>query len=280
MKKLSICIPVLNQHELAHATLDQLYKTINKDTEVIVIDNGSDEAFKDDRAIVVRFGEALGTYPIFPEGFKYASGDILAFFHSDLVVWEQGWADRVIKEFEQDDNLGMIGFVGSDEIDERGGRGMGSTSNFQGKSLGRWKGSNASDHFSMNKSDGFSLAVVVDGCSMIIRREAWSDIGFREGYPPHHFYDRLISCQLIENGWHIGVLGIECDHFSGQTTGEPKYHKLAEDWSRDNIPKAFWETEVGDSGFRWNWDKTIYKEGERQFLKEFRDYRHIIPIKL
>jgi len=276
--KLSVVIPVLGQNDMAHAVIDQLFKTIPEGIEVVIIDNGSEVPFYDERCKIVRFESNIGVYIAFQVGFEYATGDVVAFFHSDLVVWQSGWVERVLEHFNADEKLGMIGFVGSDEIDQMGGRGLGSTCNFQGRELNGLKGSKPSEHFYMKESDGFSKAAVVDGCAIIIRRIAWDDLDFKEDWPVHHHYDRLISCQLLENGWGIGVLGIECDHFSGRSTGEDGYNKLAEEWSRENIPKAFWESTTDDKGFHYDWNTTIYKEAERKFLKEFRDTKHIIPI--
>jgi GT2 family glycosyltransferase len=269
--KISVIIPVLNQPDMCHAVIEQLYKTIDKDVEVIVIDNGSEFPFIEPKATVIRFGKSIGVYPVFAEGFKYASGDIVAFLHSDLVIWETNWYKRVIAEFEKDDNLGMIGFIGSDQIDWAGGRGLGTTSNFQGLRLDRWNGSGASIHGKSSRE--FSEASVVDGCAMIIRREAWNDIGEREDFPPMQFYDRLISTQLIEKGWKIGVLGIECDHFSRQSMGEKEYVEMAMEWCVKNKIAPVSDHE----GEPVNWNTTIYQEAERRWLKEYRDEKHIIP---
>lgn len=284
MYKLSVVIPVLNQHDLTHAVVDQLFQVTDPtEVEIVVIDNGSTVPFMDERCNVLRFHKTLGVYPSFKDGFSFASGEIVAFFHSDLVIWENDWFNRVIEEFDKNERLGMIGFIGSNEIDPSGGRGLGTTSNFKGKILSReigdktmkWFGSPASIHGKV--SSEFSKAVVVDGCAMIIRRKTWDEIGYREDFPPHHFYDRLISTQLLELGWQIGVLGIECDHFSGQTvSSEDAYHEMAKEWALKYLHQGgYVQTNTGV-----NWDGTIYQEAERRWLKEYRDDKHIVPIKL
>jgi GT2 family glycosyltransferase len=266
--------------------LNQLYETIGFDTEVIIIDNGSDVPFHyTGSKNIIRNEKSIGVYPTFKQGFEVATGDVVAFFHSDLVVWEKDWDKRVIKHFQQDANLGMIGFIGSNEIDWHGGRGLGTTSNFKGLSMidqtgsnnGKdvkvWVGSHGAIHGKVN--EGYTDAVVVDGCAMIIRRTAWQDIGVREDFPPHHFYDRLISTQLIENGWNIGVLGIACDHFSGQTVNiEPSYQQMAYDWLSTRL------LELDKFNPEHNYDHDIYKLAEQYWLCEYRDKKHIVPIKL
>ena len=290
MHKLSIVIPYLNQYELLVSNLKQLLAVTSSNVEIILIDNGSDTPMqlkgKFEGIKVVRNEKNIGVYPTFKQGFDVATGDIVAFFHSDLVVWDMDWEKRILAEFENNKRLGMIGFFGSTEIDWYGGRGQGVTSNFQGRTLinqegqlthgiapEMWVGSIASAHMFCKEYDGFTNASVIDGCAMIIRREAWNDIGYREKFVPHHFYDRLISCQLLEKKWDIGVLGIACDHFSGQTVGHEKsYNDMAEEWCRNNILNIFWRKD-------YNWDGTMYDEAERRFLLEYRTQKHLIPIK-
>ncbi len=285
--KLSVVVPVLNQKELARATYQLLRDntfTVEQDVEFIIIDNGCDEPCNEQDfpgAIIVRNEETIGVYPTFKQGFSVATGDVVAFFHSDLAVWEQNWNERVMDAFRRNERLALIGFIGSNEIDQSGGRGLGTTSNFKGNILASedrsWQGSPAQVHGKV--SDGLSSAAVVDGCAMILRRSAWEDIGYMEDFPPHHFYDRLISVQLLSRNphWLVAVLGVACDHFSGYTTAhEIKYHKMAEAWSRAYVPEHLW---VSDGNGGINWDATIYQEAERRFLGLYRDTLHFIPVR-
>jgi len=266
--KLSLVVPLLNQHELTRACFNRIKENAIEEVEYIFIDNGSDVPFEMKGVKVIRNEKGTGVYPTFKQGFDVATGDVVAFLHSDVVIWEKGWDKRIVEEFEKDRNLGMIGFVGSSEIDYMGGRGLGTASNFMGRTLDKWTGSPAEVHG--KRITNAMPSCVVDGCVMIIRRQAWNEIGVKGNFPPHHFYDRLISTQLIEKNWKIITLGIEFDHFNGQTvSNENKYHTMAEEWaSANNIP------------FCEGWDNTIYKEAERRWLKEYRDEKHLIPIKV
>lgn len=289
--KLSIVFPVLNQHEL----FKEVYKTVKENTnqseqpvEFVIIDNGSDTPLDGQDfpgGIIIRNEKSTGVYPTFKQGFDSSKGEVVAFFHSDLVIWEKDWNLRVLEQFDNHPEVGMVGFIGSGEIDPDGGRGLGTMSNFQGRVLygetsektpSVWSGSHASVHGKV--SGGVSNVAVVDGCAMIIRRSAWEEIGYRENFPIHHFYDRLISTQLLENEYTIKVIGVECDHFSGQTVcQEDKYHKLAEEWCRENVPESEW---VYPPGGAINWDATVYRTAEKQWLKEFRDDKYLIPIRV
>lgn len=287
--KLSIIFPVMNQHELSSACIDMAIQNLSgkNDVELVILDNGSDTPFWIDipdnvsGKIIKRYDTSIGVYPTFWQGLKYSNGDVLAFFHSDLVVSEKDWDQRVISAFEKDSKLGLLGFIGSNEIDGSGGRGLGTTSNFQGGEVyyqhGEerkvWKGSPAHVHGRVDS--GFSNAAVVDGCSMIFRRECLEKIKQRAGFPPHHFYDRLLSCETIEAGYTVGVLGIACDHISGQTVNqEPKYQEMAKAWAESHGLQMILMYGVN------NWDGVIYKEAEKQWLTEYRDVKHMVPFKV
>lgn len=288
--KISIIFPVMNQHELASACIDMALQNLSgkNDVEIIVLDNGSDTIFPFEfeslspiPTSVVHYKKSIGVYPTFWEGLKESKGDIVAFFHSDMVVSEKDWDTRVIKSFEENSKLGLLGFIGSNEIDGSGGRGLGTTSNFQGgevyyqRGMDKkvWKGSPAYVHGKVDS--GFSNAAVVDGCAMIFRRECLEKIKQRPEFPPHHFYDRLLSCETIEAGYTVGVLGIACDHISGQTVNqEPKYDTMAREWSEAHGLKIALMYGIH------NWDSVVYKEAERQWLLEYRDQKHMVPLRV
>jgi glycosyltransferase involved in cell wall biosynthesis len=282
MSKLSIVFPVLNQIPLSRTAIGLARANLSagSNAEIIIIDNGSDTPFAPqvlpaEQEIVIRHEDTIGVYPTFWDALTVATGDIIAYLHSDLIVAEKDWDKRVLKAFEDDSKLGMIGFIGSSEIDFAGGRGYKTTSNFQGGSyydndgLGHvkdWQGSPAHVHGFTNA--GFTYAAVVDGCAMVFRRSVLESIPQRPDFPPHHFYDRLLSCEVRERGYKVGVLGIACDHISGQTVcNELQYHYFAKRWCEEHgvpIPEG-------------NHDTALYKEAERQFLKEYRDEKPFVP---
>jgi len=61
-------------------------------------------------------------------------------------------------------------------------------------------------------------------------------------------------------GWRTAVVGIACDHGSGQTANkESGWHNFAQEWCEErNIPMIN------------NWDNTVYKKAEEIFLTELR----------
>lgn len=275
--RLGIVVTVLGQHEMVRVALQQLLENkTNPETEIIVVDNGGD--FQPPAGVSLSQPSSnLGVYPVFKYAFdNFTDFDVLAFLHSDVMVVEKGFDQRIIDSFEARKSLGMIGFIGSNEIDQAGGRGVGTMGNFQGftyQSAGAsptlvWQGSPAEAHGRRMAAE--AAAAVVDGCVMIIRREAWEDIGYREDFPPHHFYDRLISTQLLERHWAIIVMGVAFDHLGGQTVSrEQRYPDMAQEWCRRrNIL------------MEGNWDNTVYKHAEIAWLREYRDLKHLVPIRV
>jgi len=167
---------------------------------------------------MVRVDENPGSYPVFALAPSLCSPacDAVAILHSDLLVYEKGFDVRLLTAFARRPSLGLIGFVGSNEIDSAGGRGLGTALNFDGRSVDfegmKWTGSPAEAHG--RRLSGLERAAVVDGCAIVFRRAVLEAITPRLDFPPHHFYDRLLSCEVREAGWDVGVMGVACDHIS------------------------------------------------------------------
>jgi hypothetical protein len=269
--KLVAVFVVHNQFELSRTAVS--YAASNKTdpaTEIVVLDNGSNDTFLTNKAAVYRRFENCGVYPTFWWGKAVAeitNADIVAFFHSDLIINETGWDTRIIEAFKEHEKLGLLGFIGSNQIDSMGGRGLGTTSNFLGGTYSSeaksWEGSPGAVHGRVSR--GYSNAAVVDGCAMVFRASVLAQIPERKDFPPHHFYDRLLSCEVREKGYEVGVLGIGCDHISGQTVNtQTTYHDFAKKWAetRGIEPQR-------DAAGNPNWDNTLYKTAEKIWMDEY-----------
>lgn len=280
---ISIVIPVLGQHSLTKLCLNKIAENQMGDIEVVIIDNGGDFEIKKNELsekitklkIIRPSTENTGVYPTFKYGMDNTAGDIVLFIHSDLLIDDNGFDTTLRYVFAKDKNIGLLGFVGSDEINENGSRAWGTTSNFLGKTYSynneTWKGLPSS--FFGITYDGLTKAVVLDGCAMAINRDVWNKIGYRENRPPHHYYDRFISCQVLEIGYDIWVLGIGCDHIGGQVASkEKKYFNTAKMWCQKNNIEP-----IKDDSGNINWDITMHTEAKRLFLKEWRDEKKFIP---
>jgi hypothetical protein len=251
MKKLTLVIGILNQFELATQALELALHTLGepKDTQILLIDNGSSTPYLDHiKAAVKTYTESVGelkiirnpqnvgNYPLFFQAREQADGEAIAVIHSDLFIYGQNWDMHVKQWFEGEPQLGLIGFLGSSEIDNFGGRGLGTMSNFQGAKVGQWEGSKAEIHGARIEDNGRRWAAVLDGCPMIFRREALVQIERKPPFPVHHHYDRLFSAQMKELGWRTGVLGVPVDHLSGQTANtQMAYQDTARQWFKEHL---------------------------------------------
>ncbi len=273
---LSIIIPFVDNYLMVRAAVASLAKNITlDDTEVIALANGSDQGeLEIPGAQVVRLPENIGNYPVFHRAVSLVSPqtDIVAIFHSDMFIHEKGFDRRIAEAFSSFPQLGLIGFVGSNEIDESGGRGLGTVSNFQGKAVKKnrqvWTGSAAEIHG--RRFAGLERAAVVDGCAMVFRRSVLEAIPSYPNFPPHHFYDRLLSCQVMERGYLVAVLGIACDHISGQTAMAASYRELANRWCLQHLGIEHLD----------NPDLEIYRQAEARWLHEYRDTKRFLPIRV
>jgi hypothetical protein len=291
---LTIVVPFLNRVHITNQALRFLldYKT-DANTRIVLFDNGSSESFSIPEGVqVIRMPSNIGNYPVFFEIQRRLTngdvgGDIIGFFHSDFLIEEKGYDTKIIQAFRKHPQLGLLGMVWSTEIDLLGGRGSGTRSNFQGLNGGSTAEQNG------GRFSKYMKAVVLDGCSMIFRKNVLEALPLKVDFPPHHFYDKLISCQVQEMGYEVSGLGLACDHVSGQTANtQQDYFDLAQDWCYTHLgiqaPEEYKTVEEVDHYLRTqrgqpyptsidSWDMVVYLEAERQFLQEYKYKKGFIP---
>jgi hypothetical protein len=236
LRRLAVVVYSVNNEDWTKLTVKHLRETIDRDlTGIMVVDNGSTPPYdfpphlSYSPEVLLRYDSNIGGNAVFhrwiEDDWFGASGHVadlpefIAFFHCDLMIHEKGWDKRVVEAFDADPDLNLIGFAGSNEIDELGGRGAGTMLNYRGAHFeGIGTASPAEAHG--RKMTGLEPAAVLDHMSMIFRRTELEQLTPQEGnFAPFHFYDRILSCEVLERDGHIAVLGVDCDHFSGGTAG-------------------------------------------------------------
>lgn len=194
-------------------------------TDVILLDNGSNPSlpyFGEDNRITLEEnvgGNAAIKYGgiILAEDDQFPNYDVVAFVHCDLFIRELGWDKRVLEAFDADPLLALVGFVGSNEMDELGGRGTGTCLNYQGHYYEGF-GQFCAAEVHGRRETGLVPAANLDHCSLVFRSsylEQLRDVPFC----PTHFYDRALAAECNYRGWHVATLGIAIDHGSGGTAG-------------------------------------------------------------
>lgn len=276
MKRLAVVVYSVNNWAWTELAIKHLKDTIDPElTEIWVIDNGSDEPYPLKFGHkTIRYNTNIGGNSVFhrwmQDNWFDSWPEFIAFFHCDLMLHEQHWDRRVIESFESDLDLNLIGFAGSNEIDELGGRGAGTMLNYRGAFFeGIGQASPAEAHG--RRMAGFEPAAVLDHMSMIFRRDELEQLTPQEGtYAPEHFYDRILSCQVLERGGHIAVLGVDCDHFSGGIVGgNLEADQLRRKWLDD-------EHLVYDPN---RTDLAVYAESERRFKARY-IYNGFAPLRV
>lgn len=275
-------IPVVNQKQLTKDCLHALSNSTTKfpnEVNVVVIDNGSrtqkyspfDFPHKNYpfNIKLKQNKQNLGYYlPLRQLYEEYPDAEFIGLMHNDVFIYEPGWEERIVNEFRKDQHLGLIGLVGSNEVDSNGGRGGGTMCNFNGT-----RGQSQSAGLKITE---LHPAMILDSLFMMFRREVIPQLLIDEKIAPCHFYDKIWSMRTIENNWRVGCLGLEIDHMGGMTAiGDTQYWDDAVSWCKaNNIPLV--KNDIGDE----DGGLTVYIEAERRFLSEYRDQKKRIPSRI
>lgn len=272
-----IGVPVVDNHHLTKQLLDSIQETVSHPWNlcVVIFDNASDRPYQDAEWTGWKFKVKInssprnrGFYRVITDLAGLAtSADIVALCHNDLVFYEHGWDVRLQDAFaaQANNGLGMIGFCGSDEIDDRGGRGGGTMVNFRGE-----KG--ALTEHTGRRELGLAPAITFDSMFLAIRRSLVSLLKVDDNIQLNHFGDRIWPLRLIERGIRCAVLGVEVDHMSGQTVvGIGRIEEDSRRWCVEHnvaIPEGMQAATA------------VYLYAEQLYLREYRDQKHLVPAKM
>src|SRR5690348_14267499 len=134
---LSIVIPVTDKHELTKHALQNIHLYSHYLNDILVIDNGSLDPFVSDydNVRVIRNDINIGVFPAVLQGLAAAFNNVVLVMHNDVLIHEDGFDKRILREFANDPLLGIAGFFGGRGVAENGGRDH-AESNMQGKEWG------------------------------------------------------------------------------------------------------------------------------------------------
>jgi glycosyltransferase involved in cell wall biosynthesis len=174
-----------------------------------------------DPRVVVRFNTpednrgVIGSYQWI---YERTTEDILAFLHDDVIIHEDGWDQRVLDEF-RDQQVGMVGFGGARQ---HGWKDLYKLP-YDYHQLGRGGYiSNVDDAESHGQRIVESQTVsVLDGFCLCIRRHLLDGIGGLSlflGNCDFFCYDYALCASCRRLGYHTRVVPIGCHHRGGQTS--------------------------------------------------------------
>lgn len=273
----SLVIPFVDAFDKLAPVLDNACKLAgSKDWELVLIDNGSQKPFpykKYEKLVpkgitYIRNETNTGVLPTYKQGFEVSQGDIIAFIHSDVLIHGKDWALRVKRAFKDDRKLGLAGFFGARGIGVDGGRSY-SFGNMLGKVWGGCECHEAAYwHHGEPCWATVTPAAILDGLAMIFRRNTLYELvertdAFGDNRSIFHFYDKILSLKTIQLGYHVGVIDIEIDHFSGATANaSEEYKKTAAEWfKKRGLPYD-----------KKNPDQSVYELAEKQMFDEYQQH--------
>jgi len=258
--KLSIVIPIMNQHQLTVDCLYNIQKTINEINEIIIIDNSDNDflSFSEIKKLdssllnklkIIRNTDNVGVRESLNQGWKNSSGEIILFMHNDLMIYEKDFDIKLKKAFEKNKELGAIGAFGAKRI------GDDNIYKVPYKMSQLARGGNISNarmdkeiHGFRNLKNEFENVAVFDGMFMCIKRELLDKVG---GFDPitetFHNYDNLICIKSLENGYENIVISLDVDHLGGRTT-------VIENWS-EKFGKDKTQVHIDAHPPLWNYGK-------------------------
>ena len=168
-------------------------------------------------------GSLQNGYAHFPVPQYFKDISVLAFIHDDVEIYEDGWDERVLREFDEP-TVGVVGFGGATGL---GTPGLYKTP-YRLQQLARTNyASNVTDaEVHGSRFTGERDVAVLDGFSMIVRRELLDKVG---GWPVDHLafhcYDTWLCCMARRHGYRTRLVGVRCHHFGGQTSTTSVYNE-------------------------------------------------------
>lgn len=160
--------------------------------------------------------------------YEHTTAPVIAFLHSDLEIFEPGWDERVLREFD-DPAVGVVGFggalqLGEDDIYK---------TPYRLTQLRRiYYRSNTRDAETHGERfTGECDVATLDGFALVVRREVLDRWVHRyqcatpsdwPGWPferyPFHNYDNALCIQAHKQRLRVRLVGIDCQHHGGATS--------------------------------------------------------------
>lgn len=191
------------------------------------------------------------------EGYEKAKADgfdVIAYLHSDVEIYEAGWLDRCLKEFE-DPEVGVVGFGGALRLGHpdlyKVPYGLEQLARFDYRS-------NTTDALAHGTVEARECDVAtLDGFCLIVRVQLLDKM---QGWPidklQFHNYDNALCCYAKRHGYRVRQVGVSCRHLGGG-------HSVKERWQQRCVQ---------DFGMT---DAEIHRKSHEWLYGEFRD---VLPI--
>jgi glycosyltransferase involved in cell wall biosynthesis len=218
---ISIVIPFFNQLSELSGVLYLLKQQTITDVEWIFIDNGSSDPiekyiyryFKPKKVVFIRNEQNEGIVKAWNQGIEASSGEIIAFLHNDLYIYDLGWDKKVYSLFNKIDKLGIVGFHGSPGTKENAGR------------FDAYSNLVEADIHGQRLTEEYLPVVILDGIALICSKEMLNKTGGVDmNYKFFHISDADLSLESLRVGYKNIVTNVYCHHARGATSNSPAYY--------------------------------------------------------
>lgn len=244
MSRLAICVATMSASTGNHVGDIPTWRTHAKELLPVYTQHNTPE-------------DNLGVIGSYQKLYEQTNEELLMFIHDDVICREEGWDERVIKEFGQTrgSDRRMVGVVGFGGALEHGTGDLYKTP-YRLQQLARNQYYSNVDDSEVHgqRFTGSMEAAVIDGFCIIVRRSLLERVGGWpvDRYPPHHNYDYWICAMAHRLGFSVRVVGIRCHHHGGRTAVSPEYLE----WAKKT---------------KWGSDSKMHEEGHRLIYEDFRD---------
>lgn len=225
MTRLTIGVPCLGQLPRLKSVLTTLVTTLAEpmETELILVDQDPSDRWGSwvqqhlgklvKRAYLHFTPSNVGIPAAHNLILGIAEAPVIAYFHNDVLIYDHGWDERVLKLFNEEEKIGVVGFAGA-----RGIAANASRYEFWSNML------EAEIHGS--RGTGVLPVAMLDGFSLICSKAMLESVGgWDTRYPKHHYYDYDVCMTAMMHGWRNLLCGVYCHHLSGITASAATFDR-------------------------------------------------------
>ncbi|MBB6500974.1 glycosyltransferase [Pedobacter cryoconitis] len=156
----------------------------------------------------------MSIYKAYNHGLVRSKYPYLLFVHEDVLFDSSGWGEVLVKQFEEDENVGLIGLAGVRLKTRAPSAWYENGKQHNVECIKQYdKGKLITDYIPGDKWEKPEAVVVIDGVFIAMRKA--TGLMFDERLDGFHNYDLSISLQAKAKGWKILVVkNILLSHFS------------------------------------------------------------------
>lgn len=278
-KKIVIGIPAMDLHETTGESLSTTasYVTDKEVVTFVIVDNASEKPYKQPEGAaglhidLIRNETNLGYYyPLMQLYVTYPEADYIGLMHNDAIIYEQGWEQKILDEFEKDPKLACVGLFGWQQLSRSAKNELPIGKIYWPFEVDNDKAPAPAYSQPHRRVHTLTPALVLDSLFMVFRREVISSLGINRNITISHGYDKIWSLRLIEQGLHVAVLGIPFLHKGGNDK-DIKMRTMFKEWFDKR-----WEV---NSPVEYVYDIAFF-ETQVLVVDEFRERKKMIPARI